>query len=173
MTSSFSYSHTFVLDKAHFNECYSQSVGNDQSFKAYLKAIILSVFGIVLVLFSDVDPYAAWFVVALGALEAISTYYQQPWWVTRQLLGKSAKGEVTLIIDNEGIATESFYVKTMILWTNVSSIKKTSLGWVIRHEKTNSYISDSCLSEEAAEIFEKNQTLLESDKLETDIQTNK
>lgn len=160
MTSPFSYSHTFLLDKAHFNECYSQSVVIEKSLKAYLKAIILSVFGILLVLFSDVDPYAAWFVFALGVLEAISIYYQQPWWVMRQLLGKSSKGEVTLIIDEKGVATNSFYVKTMMLWENISKIDKTSLGWVIHHEKSKSYISDSCLSEEASAIFEKHQVLL-------------
>ncbi|WP_076418524.1 hypothetical protein [Colwellia sp. UCD-KL20] len=158
MTKPFSYSHTFILDKAHFNECYSQSVVNDQSLKAYFKAIILSVFGILLVLLSDVNPYAAWFVFALGILEAISIYYRQAWWVMRQLLGKSAKGEVTLIIDDKGIATESFYVKNMVLWDNVLGFKKTPLGWVVSHEMGNNYISDSCLSAQASELFNEQLT---------------
>ncbi|WP_089024851.1 hypothetical protein [Pseudocolwellia agarivorans] len=153
MTKPFSYSHTFILDKAHFNECYSQSVVNDQSLKAYFKAIILSVFGMLLVLLSDVNPYAAWFVFALGILEAVSIYYRQAWWVMRQLLGKSAKGEVTLIIDDKGIATESFYVKNMVLWDNILGFKKTPLGWVVSHEMGNNYISDSCLSAQASELF--------------------
>lgn len=155
MTTPFSYSHTFTLDKDHFNECYSQSVVNDQSIKAYFKAIVLSLFGILLVLFSDVNPYAAWFVFALGILEAVSIYYRQPWWVMRQLLGKSAKGDVTLIVDDKGIATNSFYIKNMVLWQNILAFKKTDLGWVISHEFGNNYISDSCLSDEAAEIFAK------------------
>lgn len=153
MTTPFSYSHTFILDKAHFNECYSQSVVNDQSIRAYFKAIILSVFGMLLVLFSDVNPYAAWFVFALGVLEAISIYYRQAWWVMRQLLGKSAKGEVTLIVDEKGIATDSFYIKSMVLWENISAFKKTTLGWVISHEMGNNYISDSFLSSQASDMF--------------------
>jgi len=157
MTTSFSYSHTFILDKDHFNECYSQSVVHDNSIKAYFKAIILSVFGIILVMFSDVNPYAAWFVFALGILEAVSIYYRQPWWVTRQLLSKAAKGEVTLIIDDKGVATNSFYVKSMVLWENITGFKKTDLGWIISHELGNNYISDSCLSPEALKVFTEHQ----------------
>jgi len=160
MTSPFSYSHTFILDKEHFNECYSQSVVNDQSIKAYFKAIVLSIFGIILVLFSDVNAYAAWFVFALGVLEAVSIYYRQAWWVMRQLLSKAAKGEVTLTIDDKGVATESFYIKSMMLWGNISLFKKTSLGWVITHDGYNNYISDSCLSTDATELFIKQQSIL-------------
>jgi hypothetical protein len=158
MTSPFSYSHQFILDKAHFNECYSQSVNNDQSFRAYFKAIVLSIFGMALVLFSDVNGYAAWFVFALGILEAVSIYYKQPWWVMRQLLSKAAKGEVTLTIDTKGITTESFYVKSMVLWENIKEYKKTPLGWVITHDLGNNYISDSCLSEESQTLFKQRQS---------------
>lgn len=160
MTLPFSYSHTFILDKEHFNECYSQSVVNDQSIKAYFKAIILSIFGIILVLFSDVNSYAAWFVFALGVLEAVSIYYRQAWWVMRQLLSKAAKGEVTLTIDDKGIATQSFYIKSMVLWSNITAFKKTSLGWIITHELGTNYISGNCLSIDAAERFKKQQSIL-------------
>lgn len=163
MTTTSSHSHTFTLDKAHFNECYSQSVVNDQSVKAYFKSIILSLFGIILVLFSDVNVYAAWFVFALGILEAVSLYYRQPWWVMRQLLGKSGNNEVTLTVDEKGIAINSFYIKSMVLWDNMSAIKKTSLGWVICHELGNNYISDSCLSSDAISLFNKHLTTTNSD----------
>lgn len=158
MTHPFIYSHQFILDKAHFNECYSQSVDSTPSFRTYFKAIVLALFGILLVLFSDVNAYAAWFVFALGILEAISIYYKQAWWVMRQLLGKSAKGEVTLTIDDKGISTESFYVKSMVLWENIKEYKKTTLGWVITHDLGNNYISDSCLSEESQALFLQRQS---------------
>ena len=154
----FSYSHKFILDKAHFNECYSQSVSEVPFFRAYLKAIILSVFGMALVLLSDVNDYAAWFVFALGILEAVSIYYKQAWWVMRQLLGKASKSEVTLTIDDKGISTESFYVKNMVLWSNINAFKKTPLGWVVTHEQGDNYISDSCLSEESQALFKEYQT---------------
>ncbi len=158
MNTPFIYSHTFILDKAHFNECYSQSVDSTPSFSTYFKAIVLTLFGLVLVLFSDVNAYAAWFVFALGILEAVSIYYKQAWWVMRQLLSKAAKGEVTLTIDDKGISTESFYVKSMVLWENIKDYKKTQLGWVITHDLGNNYISDSCLSEESQALFKERQS---------------
>ena len=160
MDTSFSYSHTFVLDKNHYNECYSQSVDNVPFSRAYFKAIVLCVFGMALILFSDVNGYAAWFVFSLGVLEAVSIYYKQPWWVMRQLLSKAAKGEVTLTIDNKGIATESFYVKSMVLWENIKEYKKTSLGWVITHDMGNNYISNTCLSKESQALFEQHKSQL-------------
>lgn len=165
MPSQYSYSHTFSLDRPHFNECYSQSVADNPSLKTYFKAIVLLVFGMVLILFSDVTPYAAWFVFALGLLEAISIYYRQAWWVTRQMLGKSAKADVTITIDNKGIATESFYIKSMILWENITGFKKTPLGWVIQHELGSNYISDSCLSQEALTLMNEHKLLFNKNKV--------
>lgn len=149
MTPTFSYSHTFTLDKAHFTECYNESVSSDYSIKAYFKALFLSFFGMALVLFTDINAYAAWFVFSLGVLEALSVYYQQPWWVLRQMLSKVAKGDVTLIINEIGIYTKSFYVNNSILWQEVFSLKATNKGWLVSHPLGKNYISNRCLSDEA------------------------
>jgi hypothetical protein len=149
MPQPFSYSTRYQLDKAHFQECYSESAIIDTSFYAYKKSAVLIVAGILLVLFSQMNPYAAWFVFSLGILEAVSVYYQKPWWVMRQMLSKAAKGEVELTIDDKGINSKSFYASLSLQWEDVLTIETTELGWLIKHEKGRSYISNSTLSEEA------------------------
>jgi hypothetical protein len=153
MTSPESFTSKFTLDKPHFNECYSQSNTIDRTNKAYLKSGILTVFGLVLLLFSDVNAYAAWFVIALGLLEGISLYYHQPWWVMRQMLSRASNSEVTVTIDEKGILSDSFYNKSMILWEDMTEVKESELGFVIMFTvgKSNgkSYLSKSCLSNDA------------------------
>jgi hypothetical protein len=149
MPQSFSYSTTYQLDKAHFQECYSESAIIEPSFHAYKKSIVLTVAGMLLVLFTQMNPYAAWFIFSLGILEALSTYYQKPWWVMRQMLSKAAKGNVDLTLDDNGVVSKSFYASLTLLWSEVLLIERTKLGWLIKHEKGRSYISDKNLSAEA------------------------
>jgi hypothetical protein len=149
MTNSFSYSTTFVLDKAHFNECFSNSVVIDHSWLAFRKAIIFLLIGIVLVLFINLNAYVGYFLLGLGCVEALSLKYQQPWWVTRQMLSRVAGSEVTLILDETGIHTHSFYLDTHILWQDIKEVNQTKDGFLVVHIKGHSYVSDTCLSEDA------------------------
>ena len=153
MPQHFSYKTTYQLDKAHFQECYSESAIIPTSFNAYKKAIVLTVAGMLLVLFTQMNPYAAWFIFAVGILEAVSTYYQKPWWVMRQMLSKAAKGNVDLTIDEDGIVSKSFYATLTLLWSEVLLIETTQLGWLIKHAKGRSYISNKNLSEEAVSFL--------------------
>lgn len=153
MNQPFSYHTDFLLDKEHFQECYSESVVADYSYRAYFKAILLSLSGILFVLFSDMNKYAAWFVFSLGVLEALSVHYQKPWWVMRQMLSKAAKSKVELTIDEQGINSASFYAKLELTWSDIISLKKTNLGWVITHAKGRNYISNRCLSEGTLEFL--------------------
>jgi hypothetical protein len=149
MTSPFSYSTTFVLDKAHFNECFSNSVVVEHSFFAYRKAIVFWLLGMLLVMFTEVNAYVAYFLIGLGFIEAMGNYYRQPWWVMRQMLSRAAKKEVTLTLDEVGIHSESSHVNSVILWQDISDVKSTQNGFLLVHTKGQSYISDACLSEEA------------------------
>lgn len=158
MTSTNSFSSKFTLDKAHYTECYTQSSTVEHNRKTYFKANILTVFGLFILLFTPVDPYAAWFVIALGILETLSVYYHQPWWVLRQMLSKASNSEVSITIDDLGILTESFHVNGRILWTNITDIKETSLGFVIfftlgKGASSKSYLSKSYLTEEAQQYL--------------------
>ena len=153
MNSPTSYTSKFTLDKAHFNECYRESTILTLSIKAFFKSGVLILFGLTLLLFTPVDAYAAWFVIALGILEALSVYYHQPWWVLRQMLSKAAGSEVTITIDEQGVLSESFYHNGRILWQDITLIKETNLGFVLHFtagkSKGKSYVSKSCLSTDA------------------------
>lgn len=163
MSDTCSYSTQFTLDKAHYTECYTQSSTLVQERKTYFKAAILTLFGL-FILFTPVNPYAAWLVVALGIVEMVSVYYHQPWWVLRQMMSKASGSEVTLTFDEQGILTESFHVNGRILWSDVTTITATSLGFVIRFSlgktltgkaiASKSYISKSCLTKEMVKLME-------------------
>ncbi len=160
MNTSTFFTSKFTLDKAHFNECYSQSNTVERSANAYFKGGILMVFGLIMLLFTPVNAYAAWFVIALGILEALAIYYSQPWWVLRQMLSKASGSEVTLTIDEQGILSESFYHNGRILWPDINEITETNLGLVLHFtvgkSSSKSYLSKGCLSNAAQEyILEK------------------
>ena len=170
MTQSSSYTASFTLDKAHYSECYTQSSTLSHDKKTYFKANVLTVFGLIILLATPVNPYAAWFVIALGLLETISVYYHKPWWVIRQMLSKASHSEVKLTIDEQGILTESFHINNRILWADVTRVTETDLGFVIyfclgktamgKDIASKSYISKSCLSDDAtAFIGQKNPTV--------------
>jgi hypothetical protein len=167
MTQTNTFPARFTLDKAHYTECYTQSSTLTHNRKTYFKANILTVFGLIILLFTPVNPYAAWFVIAMGIIETVSVYYHRPWWVLRQMMSKASGSEVNLTIDDKGVLTESFHINTRILWDDVTSVGETTLGFVISFSlgktamgkdiASRSYISKSCLSEEAiAFISQKN-----------------
>ncbi len=140
----------YVLNKPYFLECYQQSVTEDHSWRAYAKALFFCLFGAVLVIFTPLNIYVAWFIFVLGLVEALSVYYQKPWWIFRQLLGKTANNEITLNIDDNGINTSSLYGQQQLLWQDIQALNRTELGWILEHKNGRNYISASVLSTEAA-----------------------
>ncbi|WDE06010.1 YcxB family protein [Thalassomonas viridans] len=150
MTEPFSYSTTFKLDKSHFNECYQESVVPDYSLRAYSKAILLVLMGLGLSMFTEIDQYAAWFLIGLGLVEALSVKYQRPWWLARQMLSRGANSQVTLTIDEQGIKSKSAYVDALINWQDISAVQDTEQGLLVIHKGDRNYISNRCLSDEAA-----------------------
>ena len=153
MTEQTSFQAKFILNKAHFTECYTQTSTVEHNRKTYFKANILTVFGLFILLFTPVNPYTAWFVIGLGLVESLSVYYHQPWWVFRQMLSKASNSEVTLTIDEKGILTESFHVNARLLWADVTDVKETELGFVIFFQvgksQSKHYLSKSILSSDA------------------------
>ena len=167
MTQSSSYTASFILDKAHYSECYTQSSTLAHDKKTYFKANVLTVFGLIILFATPVNPYAAWFVISLGIIETVSVYYHKPWWVIRQMLSKASNSKVKLTIDEQGILTKSFHINNRILWDDVTLVTETELGFLIyfslgktamgKDIASKSYISKSCLSDEAsAFIAQKN-----------------
>jgi len=153
MTDPFHYSTTFKLDKAHLNECYSNTVIIKRPIVAYGKSIILLLVGIFMIKFTEVEAYLGYFLLGLGIVEALGCRFQQPWWVARQMFGRSGNSKVTLTIDEKGVLTHSAYVNSVILWQDISAVTPTKDGVLITHSQGRSYISDKCLSEPAKQFL--------------------
>ncbi len=149
MTQPFSYKTSFILDKSHFSECYDESVPEKTFTTMYRKGALLLVIGAGLVLFSELNPYAAWFIFSLGVLEVVSSYYAKGWWVARQMLSRVAKAEVSLQIDEESLHISSFYHDNKMNFSDIERLTPTKQGWLITHKSTRHYISNRCLNEPA------------------------
>ena len=144
MSEPFSYSTSFTLDKAHFRECFDQSVTIDTSINAYRKALAFVVVGLLILLFTDYEPYLASFIVGLGVVEALSVKYQRAWWVTRQMLGRSSNSTINLTLDETGITTQSALVNFTLNWQDISAIEKTELGTVSDQRWTKALYFGKC-----------------------------
>lgn len=77
MTTKFNYQTSFILDKAHFGECFDESVINRSMTVKYRKASILAVIGLLLLFVVGTNHYAAFFVVVLAAVEALGVFYKK------------------------------------------------------------------------------------------------
>ncbi|MBA6339591.1 hypothetical protein H4J59_00995 [Colwellia sp. MB02u-10] len=130
MTTPFSCPTMFTSDKAHAAECSSELMTCEHAISAYFKAIFLSLFGISLVLFTDINLYAAWFLFSLSILKAISVYYQEPYGLARQMLSKVAKSDTRLIVND----------------LNISTLTATSKAWLNSHILGKNYAFNRGLS---------------------------
>lgn len=153
MTTPFHYSTTYVLDRSHFSETFDESITVVNPKTLYFKSMILFFLGTIILLFTEISPYASWFIVALGVLEALSIRFRKPWWLARQLISRAANSELTLTIDENSVSSKSYYVESEIPWAEVNDIKQTKQGWLLYHARGKTYISGRCLSEVAKKFI--------------------
>ncbi|WP_448212876.1 YcxB family protein [Colwellia sp. MEBiC06753] len=153
MSEPFSYSITFTLNKPYLTECFEQTVAAKSFFQSYQKAFAFILLGSILWFFTELNGYISSFIVALGFVEAVSVRFQKPWWVTRQLLGRSGNNDVTLHMDENGINIESPYVKQQFLWSDITDITCTEKGFVIKVQQQGHYVSASILSDLAIDFL--------------------
>lgn len=149
MTAPFSYSTSYLLDKSHFLETYDASAPSVSLKKAYTISVLLGLAGLMLLMLTPVDPFVAWFIVALGGLEAFSVRYKKAWWLGRQLFSKAANTELTLTVNEKGVSSESIHIKSTLLWTDINKVEATDSGWLLHHKGGKNYLSARTLSEEA------------------------
>ena len=146
------YSTEYKLDKAHFNECYEQSVTQVKGIKKYTKPFVFLLLSICL-FFSPFTDYLTYFFIGLTLIEVLSIHFKQNWWVMRQMVGKAANHIISLNIDNNGISIESDFVNQHILWSDVSDVQITEKGLLIIHNNIKSYISQNCLTVDALQFI--------------------
>ena len=153
MTAPFYYSTTYKLDKSHFSETFDESIPVNTSIKAYVKSIGLAIIGFAILYFTNLNSYAAWFIIVLGVVDACSVYFRKPWWLARQMISEAANVELTLTIDENGVSSKSFSVESKITWDEVIKIEQTRQGWLLYHASGRNYLSSRCLSEAAKEFI--------------------
>ena len=152
MSNPFNHSVTFTLDKAHFQECFEQSAPPVQP-KDYGKAAIIGVIGVTLLFVEAEHYYIPFFLIGLAILEVFSVIYRQTWWVWRQLMGKTANGQVKLTFDEKGITTVSEHINSQINWNDVNAIEQTEKGLLIKHQGGVNYLSNSHLNQAIVEFI--------------------
>lgn len=151
MTSPFHYSTTYMLDKSHFSETFDESMQHNKKnvhpVLVYLTAIGLVLVGLSFLMFTQWSRYGAWFIVVLGCVDALSVYFKKPWWLARQMISQAANTELTLTIDENGVSSESTFVQSTLLWSDIHHIEKTKRGWFLHHKSGRNYLSSRCLSD--------------------------
>lgn len=145
----FFYSTKYKLDKSHFIETFDESMTAKNTISAYLKAIGLSLSGFAILQFTELSPYGGWFLVVIGAVDALGVYFKKPWWLARQMISQAANTELTLTINDDGVSSHSRSVESHIAWTEIEKIEKTQQGWLLYYGPGRSYLSARCLSSEA------------------------
>lgn len=153
MTTPFHFSTTYQLDKSHFSETFDESTNTGSRLADYFKSIIFVFFGVIILLVGGISPYLGWFAIALAAIDALSVKYKKPWWLARQMLSKAANSELTLTIDEKGVSSKSFYVDSALKWDDMNKIEQTKQGWLLYHARGKFYISNRCLSHQAADFL--------------------
>lgn len=161
MTTEFRYDTQFTLNKAHFTECFEQSVSHAENVKSYTKPFILLIIAVSL-FFIPINIYVAYFFVGLGIIEILSIYFRKSWWVMRQMMSRVANHDVRLHLDDDGITIDSDFVQQKILWAEVSEISITEKGIIIYHNNTKNYISQNCLSLNAIQFITSKRKLISS-----------
>lgn len=154
MSNDFHYSTTYLLDKSHFSETYDESVTVDETFRPYIKAVVVALVGLVLLYITEFSPYFCWFLIALGGVEALSVRFAKGFWLARQMMSKAANNKLTLTIDEQGVSSKSIHVDSQIKWADITQVEATRQGWLLHLAGGKTYLSNRCLSEEAIAFLE-------------------
>lgn len=152
MNPTFRYTTQFTLDKTYYSECFDQSVNQDFSIKHYIKACIFIVAGTALLL-TGVNNYASWFIIGLGLLEALSIKFKRPWWLMRQMWSRAAGNKVNLTLDEDGIATQSDHLESLLPWEDICRFKETEQGFLLQLRRGQYYLSKRYLDHPAEEFI--------------------
>ncbi|MBE0362828.1 hypothetical protein PULV_a0407 [Pseudoalteromonas ulvae UL12] len=146
-----SFNFSFVLDKTYFTECFEQSeIINLAPKRKLIFACFVFVIGFLLNTISETSKFSAYLLMGIGVLELIAFYYRKPWWVTRQMWSRSANVTVTLIIDEEKIATQSIHHQLSVKWADLTDLIDTPLGLIlVTNNQGRHYLSKKCMNDEA------------------------
>ncbi|WP_237065848.1 YcxB family protein [Microbulbifer guangxiensis] len=122
----------FTLSREYLAECFDQSLPHGKGAKPnYLFPLLLFAAGAGLLSFTEQPRVASYMLIALAILELLHIRFRRAWWLTRQMWGKGAGGEVKLTVDDEGIQTQSTHTKTALSWSDIEHVIETDLGLIL------------------------------------------
>ncbi|ROS05445.1 YcxB-like protein [Sinobacterium caligoides] len=148
------YQASFVLDKAHFTECFEESNAGVSQKNNYLKAALFLLVAVVMMMIG-VDGYVVAIVLSLAALEAASVYYRRGWWVARQMLGRSAGSTVSLTVDDNGVHIHSSHVEQSVAWSELQRVLETNRGVLLEQKDgVKHYLSKAALTTEVVTFMQ-------------------
>jgi len=140
----------FTLDRAHYAECFDQSMSLKAPQKPRWGFIIGAIItGLFFLFLTEVQGLLAWFFFAIAVLEYLSFKYRKAWWLTRQMISKNAGNKITLIFDENGIENKSVYINSQLAWESIKSYQETDAGFMLNLQQGGQqYLSKSCLTKE-------------------------
>lgn len=154
------YKNSFVLNKAHFSECFDESARLNESLSGkkrkarYIFMAILTIVGFFIITFIDQDKLFGFFFIGLAFLEFFSFKYKKSWWLTRQMWSKNAGNTITQTFNEESIEIDSLNIKLKIDWNEIDHVDETLLGYTLWLNNKNHYISKLCLLPEMDTLFQ-------------------
>ena len=140
----------FILNRQHLEECYDQSLPFTKNRRPKFKFMsLLVVTAVLILLLGEQQNILAFFLLALALLELISFRYRRAWWLTRQVWSKNSGNTIKLIIDDKGIKTQSLYINSLLLWSDISKVDETEKGLMLTLKNGSSnYLSKAHLNEQ-------------------------
>lgn len=153
MPTSLEHRHSFILNRAHFEECFDESVTPSTGWRPYVKTLGFALMTFAL-LASPMPAYLGWFFMGLTMVEFLSVRYQRTWWLWRQLMSRAANTEIQLTVTDTSLITESLGQRRELNWDQLDSIERTGRGYLLCQGKGKQYLSRSALSDEAAAFLE-------------------
>ncbi|ABM00994.1 hypothetical protein SHAM105786_05910 [Shewanella amazonensis] len=154
MPTSLYHQHSFILNRAHFEECFDESVTPLTGPKRHIKTLGFGLMTFAL-LASPLPSYLGWFFLGLTVLEFLSVRYQRTWWLWRQLMSRAAGNEVTLTVTDTLLITESLGQKRELAWDSLDAITPTARGFLLQRGRARQYLSASGLSSDAQAFLTK------------------
>jgi hypothetical protein len=149
MPKDFNFTTQYPLDKRFFAECYDQTSVPVKFPKAYFKALLFVVFGVVVLEFELLpNSYVGWFFIVLSVVEVLSVFFKRTWWLWRQTFSTSANSKVEFSVAANGVSYKSAKTTRSIAWHEIDQLQQTELGFILHIGKQRQYLSKSCLSEE-------------------------
>jgi len=153
------FSSHFILDRAHFSECFDQSALITPPKKMRYNFIgALLIFGFLVLIVTDQSVAVGLFFIGLAFLEFFSFKYRKAWWLSRQMWSKNSGNKITLNIDETGIKIDSLYQKQSLVWNDIKEVIETPEGLMLKLESGGqSYLSKSSLNSEVIDFIKSKQ----------------